>query len=401
MQKTTLGYWFPPKKPLKYCLILALTLVLNSCSHEEEVKSTQTSNVKIIKSSFDDLAGWQNEDFAKVIAVFGHNCEKILSQKGSYLANSKIKIETAPYQDICRRFAKQNIENANKFKDFVQNEFAVYAIADGANPVGKFTSYYEATLRASKTKSAKYKYPIYGKPKDLIEINLRDFGADLPDTRLVGRVKNSKFVPYYSRREIENDGVDAPVLMWGDDLVDIHVMQIQGSAVAQMDDGSKIRIGYAESNGRKFKGIGSILLEKKILKPKDASMDKIRSWLKKNPQKAKELMENNERFIFQRLVNSDGPIGAFGISLTAGRSLAVDNSIVPLGAMMWLDTVDADKNKIEKIVFAQDIGSAIKGVVRGDYFWGNGEEAFYSAGRMNSAGKYYIFVPRSSAVQVD
>jgi membrane-bound lytic murein transglycosylase A len=130
-------------------------------------------------------------------------------------------------------------------------------------------------------------------------------------------------------------------------------------------------------------------------------MPKIREWLRKNPDKAKDLMAENNRFIFQRITDADGPVGALGVSLTAGRSLAVDNKYIPLGAMMWLDTVNPDNGNLKKIVFAQDIGSAIKGVVRGDYFWGQGEQALKHAGRMNSKGKYYIFAPKNSAVKVD
>ena len=112
-------------------------------------------------------------------------------------------------------------------------------------------------------------------------------------------------------------------------------------------------------------------------------------------------MAENERFIFQRITNADGPIGAMGVSLSAGRSMAVDNRYIPLGAMMWLDSHNPDGGKIQKIVFAQDIGSAIKGVVRGDYFWGHGEEALYHAGRMNSVGKYYILVPKNATLKVN
>ena len=112
-------------------------------------------------------------------------------------------------------------------------------------------------------------------------------------------------------------------------------------------------------------------------------------------------MAENERFSFQRLSDSDGPLGAMGVPLTAGRSIAVDNNYIPLGAVMWLDTYSPDKKDITKVVFAQDIGSAIKGVVRGDYFWGHGEEALKEAGRMNSKGKYYILAPKKSGLKVN
>lgn len=398
MQKIINGFWFQPKKMPK--IIVSLLLILLTGCFEKSAELPLAENVRLEKTSFSALSGWQNEDFASVIEVFAKNCQVILRNSKPYIYDAKIKISTPEYQDVCRRFANQKISDGKAMKNFIEQNFVPYAVTNNGNADGKFTSYYEAVIRASKTKHGAYQYPIYGKPNDLIEINLRDFDSELPNTRLVGRIENNKFVPYYNRKDIENGNINAPVLMWADDLVDIHFMQIQGSAVAQMDDGSEVRIGFADSNGRKFKGIGSILIEKGKIRREDSSMPKIREWLRNNPQKAKDLMAENERFIFQRLTDTDGPVGAYGISLTAGRSLAVDNRYIPLGSMMWLDSHNPDNGKIRKIVFAQDIGSAIKGVVRGDYFWGHGEDALYHAGRMNSTGKYYILAPKNS-VKVD
>ena len=400
MPKIIDGFWFLPKKLLKFTLCLLLLVELNACFKDKAEAPEVGGKVKLEKISFKQLSGWNKENFAEVVPVFAKNCAVIAKNKNEFLYDSEIKIKTKDYLSVCERFNKKNIRTTEQMKHFLESEFVPYAISNNGNAEGKFTSYYEATIHASLEKSAKYRYPIYGKPKDLVEINLRDFDVNLPNTRLVGRVENNRFVPYYNRRDIERNGIKAPVLMWGDDLVDIHFMQIQGSAIAYMDDGSELRIGFAESNGRKFKGIGSILLEKKLLSSGEATMPKIREWLRKNPQKAADLMAENERFIFQRLSDADGPVGALGISLTAGRSLAVDNEYIPLGAILWLDTYTPDKDDIEKIVFAQDIGSAIKGVVRGDYFWGHGEEALQEAGRMHSDGQYYILVPKYSSPTV-
>lgn len=399
MQKTIFGLWFQPKNTFKLALSIFVFLSLFSCSHEEE--QHLSAPIKLSKTSFNLLEGWQSDDFAQTIPVFRKNCDKILQNKNVVLADSVVKIKTADYQKICKKFATQHIISSDGMKKFLENEFTPYIVSAGNNPIGKFTSYYEATINASLEKNGKYKYPVYGRPKDLVEVNLRDFGADLPNTRLVGHVINGKFVPYFKRAEIENNGVNAPVIMWADDPVDIHFMQIQGSAIAKMDDGSELRVGYADNNGHKFKGIGSILLEKKILKSGEISMENIRKWLRANPEKAETLMQENERFIFQRISDAEGPLGAFGIPLTAGRSMAVDNSLIPLGSVLWLDTVSPDNKPLQKIVFAQDIGAAIKGAVRGDYFWGHGDEALHYAGRMNSVGKYYILLPKNSAVRVD
>lgn len=399
MPKKIIGFWFQPRKMLKYACLL-VPLLLSGCL-EQKGQVTAPANPVLQKVEFRQLEGWQNEDFTAVIPVMVKNCEVILKNKNPYIYDAKVKISTKEYQEVCRRLGQADIKSSAALKAFIEKEFVPYAVTDNGRAEGKFTSYYEATIRAAKTKHGAYQYPIYGKPTDLVEINLRDFDTDLPNTRLVGRVENGKFVPYYNRQDIENKGIQAPILMWGDDLVDIHFMQIQGSAVAEMDNGKELRIGFADSNGRKFKGIGSILIEKGLIKREDSSMPKIRIWLRNHPQQAQALMAENERFIFQRLNNADGPVGALGVSLTAGRSLAVDSAYIPLGAMLWLDTHNPDGGKIQKIVFAQDIGSAIKGVVRGDYFWGHGEEALYHAGRMNSTGRYYLLAPQKAEIKVD
>ena len=248
--------------------------------------SAEESKAVLKKVSFSQLSGWNRDDFGEVIHVFAKNCQNVLKNKNTYLYNSSIKIKNADYQKACKKFADAGINSGAQMKKFLESEFTPYEVSADGNATGKFTSYYEATIHASFEKSAKYRFPIYGKPNDLIELNLKDFDSSLPNTRLVGRVEGKKFIPYYNRRQIEQNGVKAPVLMWGDDLVDIHFMQIQGSAIAIMEDGSELRIGFADSNGRKFKGIGSILLQKGLIKPSEASMTKIRDWLRKNPQKA-------------------------------------------------------------------------------------------------------------------
>lgn len=394
MLKTKIGYWFQPKKVLKFIALIFIFFNISGC-HKESAVTNVSENISLKKLSFNDLNGWNDDNFAEIIPVFSKNCKQLYKKGNIYLNGNDI----SSLKDKCKKFDTLNINSAEKMKKFMESEFIPYAVTDNGNAEGKFTSYYEAVINASYTKSDKYKYPVYGKPNDLVEINLRDFDKNLPDTRLVGRVVDNKFIPYYNRRDIENNGISAPIIMWGDDLIDIHFMQIQGSAVAKMDDGSSIRIGYADNNGYKFKGIGSILISKGLIKPEESSMPKIREWLRKNPDRAQDLMAENERFIFQKINNNDGPIGAFGISLTAGRSLAVDTRYIPLGSIMWLNTMSPDHRQINKVVFAQDIGSAIKGVVRGDYFWGYGEEALKYAGSMNSVGKYFIILPKEISIR--
>lgn len=390
----------------------ALSLLLFACGKEEEkTKESVTEKteevvvlpeVEVLPTTFGVLANWKNDDMSQAIRAFADSCMKVSREKGEYLSNAMVKIKTADYQAICRDFAARGILSADDFRAFLEKNFIPALVVGNGSEIGKFTSYYESSLNASYHKSDKYKYPIYGRPNDLIEFNVKDFDETLPSRRYVGRVNGQKLVPYYTRAEIEGGAGDAPVLLWGDDPVDIYVMQIQGSAVADLDDGRKVRIGYADNNGHAFKGIGSILLSKGLIKPGEASMGKIKKWLKRNGQLALDNMAENKRYVFHRLVDAEGPIGAQGVPLRAGRSLAVDRKYIPLGALLWLETTGPDKEKIEKLVVAQDIGGAIKGAVRGDYFWGSGKDDVLDyAGRMNSEGRYFILLPKQTGVVAD
>ena len=397
------------KKTSLTLLILSLFLI-NSCDSQKPAEETKeqpvetkisekttpstSAQIKLIPKSFSDLKNWPQDNPQALIKAFKDSCEKIALVKDEFLSNAAAKIPTKIYQEVCNKYQKSNIKTAQEFKNFVEQNFTPYLVTNNDNEEGKFTSYYETSIHASYHKSDKYKYPIYGKPYDLIEFNAHDFDKSAPDKRYTGRIVNQKLVPYYTREEISKKPINAPILLWGDSLVDINIMQIQGSAVATLDNGEKVRVGYADNNSHPFKGIGSILLSKGLVKPGEASMLHIKKWLKKHPEQAEELYNENKRFIFHRFVKAEGPIGGQGVPLHAGRSLAVDKSYIPLGSLLWLETKGPNNKQLEKLVIAQDIGSAIKGIVRGDYFWGSGaDEVLEHAGKMNQKGRYFIMLP--------
>ena len=385
------------EKMLRRVLVLICCLGLFSCSGDRVEIKTYESGFNLNKTSFSNLNKWHKDDLYLFDKTIKSVCTKVLATKGDTIKSGFFEYSLSDYKKHCLNIAK--IDNRTELKNYIEQNFDPYAVVYNGNEFGKFTSYYEAEIRASFYNNDKYKYPIYGKPNDLIEFNLADFDASLPSKRFVGRVKDGKLVKYYTRKEIEVDGIDAPVILWGDNIVDIYLMQIQGAAMATLPDGRKIRVGYVDNNGHAFKGIGSILLNKGLIKPQDASMDKIRVWLNKKGKTALENMQLNNRFIFHKLVDADGPIGAMGLPLYAGRSMAVDREFIPLGTILWLET-DSPAGSLNKLVVAEDVGSAIKGAVRGDYFWGSGEEALKYAGKMNAKGKYFVVLPKKSKVVV-
>lgn len=371
-------------------------LILASCSGKPERIGGRSFELE--KVSYGDLQGWEKDDFSLFDSALKSVCQVIVKKSQQTLASEYFEYSLAEYKKHCQKIL--NTKNKSALKEYIEQNFEPYLVYAGGTAQGKFTSYYEANIRASYEKGGKYKYPIYGKPKDLVEVNLRDFDTSLPNQRLIGRVKNGKLVKYYTRQEIDEGQLDAPVILWGDDEVDIFIMQIQGAAVATLPDGKEVRVGYADNNGHKFRGIGSILLEKKLIKPSEASMPKIRQWLKNNGASAKKNMLLNNRYIFHQIVEAEGPLGAMGLPLYAGRALAVDKTYIPLGSILWLETTAPSGDKINKAVMAEDVGSAIKGGVRGDYFWGHGEEALAEAGRMNAKGQYYVLIPKGAKVKV-
>ncbi len=378
---------------------LLFVLCLISCGEKKEtVPPTEETSFRLEKASFSDLTDWKKDKISSALEAFKKSCQKILLEKNNFMSNAVAQIPLKGYQESCQKL--QFMASEKDFHQFIEKNFTPYLVIYNNNSEGKFTSYFEAEINAAKEPNQEYQYPIYGRPNDLIEINLKDFDEELPNKRLVGRVKDKKFVPYYTRSEIETSSLDAPVILWGNDPVDIYVMQIQGSAVANLPDGSKCRIGYAENNGHKFKGIGSILLQKGLLEPGKASMGHIKKWLKQNYPDAIKYMNENARFVFHRIVDAEGPLGAHGVPLTAGRSLAVDRKYIPLGALLWLETTGPEKETINKLVVAQDIGGAIKGAIRGDYFWGSGgDDILELAGKMHAKGKYYILIPNNTEIK--
>lgn len=370
--------------------ILAIALLISGCG-EEKTAPTKTG-LELEVKTFADLPDWNKDNQGEALEAYKLSCGALAANTSEYLGNAEIKIKTADYLRLCNQ--AQNLDR-HQFRIFLENNFTPYLVTYNGKAEGKFTAYYEPVLRVSYKQDDNYRFPIHAKPLDLIEFNPHDFDKSMPSKRLIGRVQGQKLVPYFSRREIETGNGRIPVLLWADNPVDVFVMHIQGPAVAVLPNGNQIRISYADTNGREFKGIGSILLSKGELKPGEASMGSIKKWLFKHPEKAAEYMRENPRYVFHRLIGATGPLGAMGQPLTAGRSLAVDKSYIPLGALLWLNTTDPHGSPLNKLVNAQDVGGAIKGAIRGDYYWGSGgDDILEQAGRMNSTGRYYILLPK-------
>lgn len=341
-------------------------------------------------AAFSDLPGWQDDAPGAALPAVLRSCDRMgkLPPEKS-VGNDGAGGTVADWYAPCSAARRLAAADHDGVRAFFENWFTPFLVTNNGRSDGMFTGYFEPELDGSRTRTARYNIPLLGKPRDLV---VRDGQGGEPQ---VGRVIGGRFEPYPTRAEIEN-GALGPVgvpVAWVADPVDAHILHIQGSGRIRLEDGSVLRLAVAGTNGHKFVGIGKILRDKGLIE--DSSMPGVRAWLKANPEQARVLMAQNPRYVFYRPIGGDGPIGSEGVPLTPERSLAVDTRFIPLGVPLFLDTVEPSGKPLRRLMVAQDTGTAIKGVVRGDFFWGAGEAAFEKAGRMKSTGRYWIMLPRS------
>jgi len=324
------------------------------------------------------LPGWTTERHGDALEAFLESCVVLGQRDANEQASpSPLGGKVADWRNVCAQAASLGVDDHNRAKRFFENNFKAFEVRGE----GTFTGYYEAEIKGSRTKSRGFNWPLYTRPPELASNEA-----------------------YFTRAEIEqgalaNRGLE---LLYIDNPVDVFMLQIQGSGVVKLDDGSTIRVGYAANNGHPFISLREALESRGFDKSVyGASIQSYTRWLKDHPRQAMDVMNANPRFIFFTENLRDGAIGAQGIKLTGERSMAVDLDFMPLHVPLWLETHATAPNgstrTIKRMMVAQDTGSAINGRVRGDFFWGSGEGALAMAGRMKSPGVYTMLLPNSIA----
>jgi membrane-bound lytic murein transglycosylase A len=339
------------------------------------------ATLNLIQVRFSDLPAWSADTHAGGLAAVLRSCVKLNRRSsttplGIYPQFGRL----SDWQQICS-VANHVSPDDRSARRFFEEWFVPYRAQNGVTDQGLFTGYYEPLLRGSWQPSSRYRVPIYRPPPGTGGPNR---GVTLP-----------------SRAQIDAGALAGRglELLWIDDAVDAFFLHIQGSGQVQMADGSRVRIGYAGKNGHSYYAIGAELIRRGEIPQERMSMQAIRGWLAANPQQAPALMRMNGSYVFFRLVDGDGPIGAQGVALLPGRSIAVDPAFVPYGVPVWLDTTDplSGGSPLRRLVVAQDTGGAIKGPIRGDLFWGSDEIAAEGAGLMKQPGRWFLLLPRSAA----
>jgi len=273
--------------------------------------------------------------------------------------------------------------------------------ADGELAEVLFTGYYQPLIAGSLVATADYAFPIYGRPSDLMVAEQVNLARGAIAEKVFGRVQGERFVPYYSRREIDGEGAlrgQGYEIAWVKDPIDLFFLHIQGSGLLELPDGRRLHVSYTAANGRPYRSIGRLLIDRGKISKSEMSMRSLRRYLMEHPEERKEIMEHNESYVFFRFVQ-DGALGSLEVPVTAGRSIATDSRLFPKGALAFIETqlpvINGAGEIIEWRVFSrfvlnQDTGGAIRGPQRVDLFFGAGAEAGAQAGFMNSSGKLYF-----------
>lgn len=373
-----------------------------SCKPKEQKEKSESIEAKpaLVSATFDDLPGWSGADHHALLEKFVAQC----SEQGNALAKRK----STPLElvEFCRKTRRELTANPSLPAQFwMESELAVWQLQkeDGSKE-GLLTGYFEPLLQGSRRSEGAFQYPLYAEPADLISVDLASLDPDLKGKRLRGRLQGNKLVPFFDRETWERIGPDREEpIVWINDELDAFLLQVQGSGRVQLRDGSVIRLSYANQNGHPYKSIGGVLVRWGELTVEQATIPGIRQWAEKNPKRVKELLNQNPSMVFfaeNKVLNpQDGPVGALGVPLHGGVSIAIDRSRIPYGSMMWLQSTNPATNEpMEQGTLAQDTGGAIRGRVRADYFWGTGKEAGDLAGITRQPLKLWLLWPRDATL---
>jgi membrane-bound lytic murein transglycosylase A len=334
-----------------------------------------------------DIPGWGRETLRPSLEAFSRGCPVLEKQEAWKAVCAGAQTLTAGADE-------------REVASFFELNFDPYQVINADDSTsGMVTGYYEPLLHGSRLRTSRYRYPLYGVPRDLLVVDLSSLYPELKGKRVRGRIEGNRVVPYFARGEIDQDAppIKGSELAWVDDAVDAFFLHIQGSGQVEFENGERIRVGYAEQNGHPFKSLGGLLIRRGELPPERASMQGIKDWARRNPRKVQEFMNANPSYVFFRELprNLPGPIGSLGVPLTPERSVAVDPRVVPLGVPVYLSTTWPNTAEpLDRLMVAQDTGGAIAGAVRADFFWGFGDPAGNQAGKMRQSGRMWVLLPK-------
>jgi membrane-bound lytic murein transglycosylase A len=377
-----------------------LTLCMVSAAHGQDADPLRFPDTQLEPLSWTALDGWAGDDHIASFSAFLKSCTPFLASREPHEGRP---IHTALWH-VCRRAASLRPTTAGEAQAFFEENFLPVAIARIGESKGLLTGYFEPVVDGSRFPNPEFYTPLYRRPRDLLVAGRPVGKADIPNRATINRRNpQGELVPYYDRAEIENGALDGQKLeiCWLKDPFDAFSIQIQGSARVRLEDGTMLRVNYDGHNGHPYAAVGRILMEQYGVPPEQMSMERIRQWMLANPEQAAKVRQGNPSFVFFRvtgLSDQGEAVGAQGVPLSPGRSIAVDKLHV-YGTPFFIQAdlpIDSDKpvTKFRRLMIAQDTGSAITGPARADLYWGAGDTAGRIAGRIRQQGQFVMLLPR-------
>lgn len=350
-----------------------------------------------------DIAGWSEDDHLQAYGAFRTSCRPIAAQSKPPAEPKALGISL---RDPCLAAKALELSDGARARAFFEEHFLPMRISRLGEGEGFVTGYYEPVIDGSRTQNEVYNVPVYRRPSNLFVRGFTQAATSLPNKGEVFRkIGRRKLVPYYDRAQIEDGAIEGRGLeiCWLRNQTDLLFTQIQGSARVSIDDGSTVRINYEAHNGYPYTPVGRILIERNIIPKDQMSMQKIREWMEQNPDGANELRRQNKSYVFFRevqLSDKDEAVGAQGVPLTPGRSIAVDKALHVYGTPFFIEgelPIESERSKtpFRRLMIAQDTGSAIVGPARADLYFGAGAEAGKVAGRLKQSMRFVILMPKS------
>jgi membrane-bound lytic murein transglycosylase A len=365
----------------------------------------EIANSQYLPLVWTDVPGWADDDHLAAYRTFRASCKPIVAKPDG---SPEPKAIGDSLRDPCRDARSLDLSDGDgeRAKAFFETHFQPVKISRLGDSDGFVTGYYEPVIEGSHTQNEVYNVPVYRRPSNLFVRGFKQEATNLPNKGAVYRkIGRRKLVPYYDRAQIEDGAIEGRGLeiAWLRSQTDLLFTQIQGSARIQLDDGSTVRINYDAHNGYPYTPVGRILIERGIIPKEEMSMQRIREWMEQNPNEADELRRQNRAYVFFRevqLSDKDEAVGAQGIPLTPGRSIAVDKSLHVYGTPFFITgelPIESEKSRtpFHRLMIAQDTGSAIVGPARADLYFGAGAEAGRISGRLKQNIQFVMLVPRS------
>lgn len=350
-----------------------------------------------------DIPGWTDDDQLAAFRTFLASCKPIVAQREPPKDPKALGMSL---QQPCRAARAARVEDAAHARVFFERHFSPLRISRLGDAEGFVTGYYEPVVEGSRTYSEEFSVPLLRRPSNLFVRGVRSPNASLPNKGEVFRkIGRRKLVPYYDRAQIE-DGILSGrglEICYVRNFTELLFMQIQGSARIKLEDGTTLRVNYDAHNGQAYTPVGRILIERGLVSREDMSMQRIRDYMAANPEGAKELRRQNKAYVFFRevqLADNEEAVGAQGIPLTAGRSIAVDRFLHVYGTPFFIEgslPIESERSQtpFRRLMVSQDTGSAIVGPARADIYFGAGADAGRVSGRLKHGARFVMLVPKS------